>query len=255
MFRFNFSFHFQIIYSSLYEVVVDFTRDYDAIKQALYNVKHFDKTCLENLLQAASVSLMTNWGSQNQCQVHNFETILQAMWQNGRLFLVQVLVFTHCGLGLGSTSLPATIRKLKLRGSNPVKNSPSAMDEDTTSNENWIPFVSSCKLNFICIGSPLDTYFQQAIKVYQEFLDVSGQKGQLYITKPENDSDSLPTSAQWKYEIIQSLVNRLCEHNFKPFEATLKCGGYQRLEGPIIIWPSPMVRFIFSCGSANQCKF
>lgn len=59
-----------MVYSSLYEVVVDFTRDYDSIRQALYNIEHYDKTALENVLRAASSLLLTNWGTQNYSQVH-----------------------------------------------------------------------------------------------------------------------------------------------------------------------------------------
>lgn len=58
-----------MIYSSKYEVLVDFTRDYDTIRQALCNVEHFDKTCLENMLRSAGSSLMTSWGNQSYNQV------------------------------------------------------------------------------------------------------------------------------------------------------------------------------------------
>lgn len=66
----SFPFRRQIIYSSRCDVVVDFTRDYDVIRQALYSVEHYDKTCLGNALQTASSMIISNWGTQNYCQVN-----------------------------------------------------------------------------------------------------------------------------------------------------------------------------------------
>lgn len=63
---------FQLVYSSKYDVLVDFTRDYDAIRQALYNVEHYDKVCVESMLQAAGSMLLSSWGNQNYNQVSIF---------------------------------------------------------------------------------------------------------------------------------------------------------------------------------------
>lgn len=59
----------QINFSSSYDIVVDFTRDYDSIRQALLSVEHQDKTCLKNVLQGASSILLSNWGAQSYSQV------------------------------------------------------------------------------------------------------------------------------------------------------------------------------------------
>lgn len=60
---------FQLVYSSKYDVLVEFTRDYDAIRQALYNIEYYDKVCLESMLQTAASMLLSNWGTQNHNQV------------------------------------------------------------------------------------------------------------------------------------------------------------------------------------------
>uniref|UniRef100_A0A1B0BLK4 Integrator complex subunit 14 beta-barrel domain-containing protein n=1 Tax=Glossina palpalis gambiensis TaxID=67801 RepID=A0A1B0BLK4_9MUSC len=39
------------------------------------------------------------------------------------------------------------------------------------------------------------------------------------------------------YFTMFEMFEKLCESNFKPFEVTLKCGDYIRLECPILIWP------------------
>ncbi|XP_031617917.1 integrator complex subunit 14 [Contarinia nasturtii] len=234
-----------LVYSSKYDVLVDFTRDYDAIRQALYNVEHYDKLCLENMLRMAGSILLSSWGSQN----HN-----------------QIVVFTHCGVGLGVTSLQSTIANLTTQNaskaasassssssSNALSTNPQYLLNDV-SRESWIPFSSLSKLSFICLGSTVDPYFQNAIELYQQFLDVSGQKGKLFIAHIDSENDNkitkgtncnfpsqtYPTTAQWKSDIITHLIEELCETNYKPFEATLNGGDYHKLESPVIIWPAPM---------------
>lgn len=58
-----------MVFSTLYEILVDFTRDYDLIRAALTKIEHYDKTALENMLQTVKSILLTNWGSQNYSQV------------------------------------------------------------------------------------------------------------------------------------------------------------------------------------------
>lgn len=61
-----------MVYSSSYEVTVNFTRDYDTVRQALYNIEHYDKVCIESMLQAAGSLLLSNWGTQNYNQVNYY---------------------------------------------------------------------------------------------------------------------------------------------------------------------------------------
>ncbi|XP_055325567.1 integrator complex subunit 14-like [Sitodiplosis mosellana] len=226
-----------VVFSSKYDVLVDFTRDYDAIRQALFNVEHYDKVCLENMLRSAGAMLLSSWGSQN----YN-----------------QIVAFTHCGVGLGTTSLHSTISTLIAQ--NASKAAPTSSTnmpkpqflQNETSSESWIPFSGLSKLSFICLGSTAEPYFQTAIELYQQLLDVSGQKGQLFVAHVESeaskvikstyngDAAAFPTTSQWKNEIITRLIDEMCEINYKPFEAILNCGEYHKLESPIVIWPSPM---------------
>lgn len=142
----------------------------------------------------------------------------------------------------------------------------------------YSPNRNISKLSFMCIGTTFEPYFQSAIEVYQQFLDVSGQHGQLFVAHDESDAHKsnhngeqsnganngdigdnggatntngngvagvTPTSAQWKSETIPHLVGTMCEANYKPFEATLNCGDYHSLKATsILIWPSPMVGLI-----------
>lgn len=177
----------------------------------------------------------------------------------------KVLVFTHCGIGLGPTSVPQLIEDLKAKALLNAKSTPNqatsspqkSISSESSSNCDWIPFSNSSKLSFICLGHITDTYFQQALKIYQEFMDVSAQHGQLFVTASDAGDSSknlsknvfggdasaqLPSTAQWKSEIMPQLIDKMCETNYKRFEAVLKCGGYHKLEAAIIIWPSPKVK-------------
>lgn len=217
-----------MVFSTLYEIFVDFTRDYDSIRTSLTKIEHYDKTCLENMLQAVNNILLSNWGSQNYCQV---------------------LVFTDGGIGFGATSLPNTITNLKLKKATiHAQTSTAAGDLPAAP---WIPFSYPCKLSFVCIGNPADPYFQLALKLYQELLDVSGQKGCVYAPPKHQDADDAikkeePIDAvHHNVQAVTEMTTKMCLTNYKQFEATLKCGGYLKLESPIFIWPPPLVSNCF----------
>lgn len=175
------------------------------------------------------------------------------------------MVFTHCGVGLGTTSLQNTISTLIAQNASKVASASSSSSStnmlkpqfllNETPGESWIPFSGLSKLSFICLGSTAEPYFQTAIELYQQLMDVSGQKGQLFIAHIESESSKVtkntyngdtaafPTTKQWKNEIITRLIDDMCDVNYKPFEGILNCGEYHKLEAPIIIWPSPLVGF------------
>lgn len=88
-------------------------------------------------------------------------------------------------------------------------------------------------------------------------MDVSAQNGQLFVAGSDAVDSSkklikngfggeanaqLPTIVQWKVDIMPQLIDKMCEINYKRFEAVLKCGGYHKLEAAIIIWPPPKVK-------------
>lgn len=218
---------FKLVYSTLYEVLVDFTRDYDVIKQAIAKIEHYDKTSLENMLHAVKSMLLSSWGSQNQSHV---------------------LVFTDCGIGLGPTSIRATIDAFRNSGNRPSGDATTAAPPVMC-----LPFTFASKLSFVCIGLPGDAYFREAITLYQELLDVSGQNGELFTPEFQNDAplDSMrkpvkretATACLGGWEITRKLVSSMCETNYKPFEAILKCGGYSKLSCEVNVWPQPTVRF------------
>uniref|UniRef100_A0A1Y9HAP9 Integrator complex subunit 14 n=1 Tax=Anopheles farauti TaxID=69004 RepID=A0A1Y9HAP9_9DIPT len=246
-----------IIYSSLFEVVVDFTRDYEAIRQALHKIEHYDKTSLENVLVAVNNAFKAHWGSQNYCQI---------------------IFITDCGVGMGPSSLKNTIINIQTYKAACVTAAAAAAAAATVSeasktsgasggssaatvpqpsDNQWVGFSYPSKLSFMCLGSlATDSAFRCGTKLYQQLLDVSGQKGQLFIPRMKmkheeaaGDEASSPASTGDDGEDILRQLTRtssleafetMCDTNYRQFEATLRCGGYFRLEDPITVWPAPL---------------
>ena len=59
----------QVIFSSLWEIAVPFTRDYDSIKTAADNIQLYDKTCLESAFTSPLEVIQNMWGNNMSCQV------------------------------------------------------------------------------------------------------------------------------------------------------------------------------------------
>uniref|UniRef100_A0A8C9WBE8 Integrator complex subunit 14 n=1 Tax=Scleropages formosus TaxID=113540 RepID=A0A8C9WBE8_SCLFO len=64
-----------VAFSSLWELMVPFTRDYNTLQEALNNLEDYDKTCLEPALQGVSNIVQQEWGSTCPCQLQNSDTL------------------------------------------------------------------------------------------------------------------------------------------------------------------------------------
>lgn len=196
-------------YSTKCEILVDFTRDVEIIRQTLKKIEHNDKTNFEGALKMASESLSSNWGKQNHSQV---------------------LIFSDCGLGFGTSS----VRNITARF---LTNSGDPGEFD------WVDPLHNVKIHIICMGVLSDPYFSQSIAAYQKYLDVLRLKANLYMPKTKEELSEEHTSGKTSSELgrtaMAELVDRLCEQNYKQFEASLKCGGFSRLECKVMVWPAP----------------
>ncbi|KAH8238878.1 hypothetical protein KR038_005724 [Drosophila bunnanda] len=198
-------------YTTTAELKVDFTRDYDQIRQAVKKVEAVDKACLMSMLKA-SVSIMSTWGSQN---------------------ILQLVVFTDCGLGFGSTSVSGFLDAIA--------------SNDVDSDFAWLKTLANFNVNFICMGLHGDHYFTRGLAVFQQLLDKAGLKGQIFVTKPAKNTEAVEgnpnpnPNPSHKSELgrtaVFELIERLCETSYKSTEVTLKCGSYFRMEAPVLLWP------------------
>ncbi|CAB1331771.1 unnamed protein product, partial [Coregonus sp. 'balchen'] len=83
-----------VAFSSLWEQLVPFTRDYNILQEALSNLEDYDKTCLESALHGVSNVVQQEWG-------HACPT--------------QVVLVTDGSLGIGKGSLRHSLQTLKGR--------------------------------------------------------------------------------------------------------------------------------------------
>ncbi|EDV31059.1 uncharacterized protein Dana_GF15169 [Drosophila ananassae] len=200
-------------YTTTAELKVDFTRDYDQIRQAVKKVEPVDKACLLTMLKT-SVSIMATWG--------------------GAPNILQLVVFTDCGLGFGSTSISSFLDT-------------TLADKEEEPEFAWLTTLTNYNLNFICLGLHGDHYFTRGLAVYQQLLDKAGLKGQLFMPKPTKAADTTDgtsnpiSNSSHKSElgrtVVFELVERLCEASYKSTEVVLKCGSYFRMEAPVLLWP------------------
>lgn len=72
------------------------------------------------------------------------------------------------------------------------------------------------------------------MNLYQQLLDISKQKGQLFTMRSTDGKTSMERS-------VIKMFKAMCDANYKPFEAVLKIGSYMKLEAsPISLFPEPL---------------
>uniref|UniRef100_A0A8C5EPY0 Integrator complex subunit 14 n=1 Tax=Gouania willdenowi TaxID=441366 RepID=A0A8C5EPY0_GOUWI len=130
-------------FSSLWELLVPFTRDYNALQEALSTLEDYDKTCVESALQGVSNVVQQEWGSACPCQV--------------------VLV-TDGSLGIGKGSLRHSLQTLKHRGDD--KKFP-------------LPFPFPTKMFIMCVANAEELQTTDAMDNLEELLFLSGGDGQI----------------------------------------------------------------------------
>ncbi|XP_063990643.1 integrator complex subunit 14 [Diachasmimorpha longicaudata] len=127
-----------VVFSSTYEMICPFTRDYDMIRSRLQSIEERDKTCIETALHGVNTVVMSEWGNTTACQV---------------------ILITDGNPGVGPMSLGHSLNNLHLeRESNPFP----------------LPFPYPGKLNIICIAAPQDAGLKYGLPLYQRLVDLAG---------------------------------------------------------------------------------
>ncbi|TRY87127.1 hypothetical protein DNTS_008187 [Danionella cerebrum] len=133
-----------IAFSSLWELLVPFTRDYNTLQETLNNLEDYDKTCLEAALQGVSNVVQQEWGTSCPCQV---------------------VVVTDGALGIGRGSLRHSLQTAKLRGED--KRFP-------------LPFPFPSKLYIMCIANPEELQGSDDMENLEQLIHLNGGEGQIY---------------------------------------------------------------------------
>ena len=141
--KFKLEFTALVAFSSLWEIVVPFTRDYESLKQGCMSVDVYDKTCFENAFSGVVGHVIEEWGATVPCQV--------------------VLV-TDGSVGSGYGSL----KNLLEGGGDRSADQPCPL-----------PFPFPSKLHVVCIGTQPETAGNLAS--FQMLCDLNGEGGSVYV--------------------------------------------------------------------------
>lgn len=123
---------------------------------------------------------------------------------------------TDLGTGIGKTSLKNLI------------NGSGVAPHETLP----LPLALPSKFSVMCLGNPDLECFKYGMNLYQQLLDVSKQKGQLFVPRVSDK--------QLNERCIVKMFKQMCEVNYKPFEAVLNMGAYFKLESPVSLFPEPI---------------
>lgn len=125
---------------------------------------------------------------------------------------------TDAGTGIGKNSLKSLINGT---GMSPNETLP-------------LPLSLPSKISVLCLGnSEDDPGFKYGMNLYQQLLDISKQKGQLFVPRLSENKTINERS-------VVKMFKQMCEINYKPFEAVLNMGSYFKLESSVSLFPEPI---------------
>ncbi|XP_029430961.1 integrator complex subunit 14 isoform X2 [Rhinatrema bivittatum] len=133
-----------VVFSSLWELMVPFTRDYNTLQEALNNMDDYDKTCLESALLGVCTIVQQEWGAAIPCQV--------------------VLVTDGC-LGIGRGSLRQSLATLSQR---------------SDSSRFPLPFPFPSKLYVMCMANLEELQNSESLDCLERLIDLNNGEGQIF---------------------------------------------------------------------------
>ncbi|XP_063600703.1 integrator complex subunit 14-like [Penaeus indicus] len=127
-----------ISFSSVYKILMPFTRDFESIKNALNLVEEGDKTSIDVGLVGAAQHILEEWGNGTPCQI--------------------VLV-TDGNAGIGQHAMQKSLMSPHSRGAAQFP----------------LPFPFPAKLSIVCIANPSEPGFQTSKPLYQRLIELNGE--------------------------------------------------------------------------------
>ena len=131
-----------VIFSSLYEVKVKFTRDYEALKKACNNVTTYNKTVFETAFQAVEMLVMEEWGPYSP---------------------VELVLVTDGQTGVGEGSLKEVFKQ-----------------QQDKSTRFPVPFSFPCHFSIVCLSGPNHESRDNKAH-FDQLIEMNYRKGDLYV--------------------------------------------------------------------------
>ncbi len=133
-----------LAFSSLWEIVVPFTRDISALKGGCLNLDVYDKTCIENALRGVETLVMDEWG----CTAP-----------------INLILVTDGRVGTGKGSLKESLSQ-----------------NGTEEGKFPLPFSFPCNLSVVCVtDSIMDENLTENLSYYRQLIHVNRQIGDIYL--------------------------------------------------------------------------
>ncbi|XP_064619116.1 integrator complex subunit 14-like [Lineus longissimus] len=191
-----------VVFSSLWEQTVAFTRDIESVKTALTKVEEYDKTNVMSALAGVNSLVVDEWGASTPCQI--------------------ILVTDGC-TGYGAGSVQHGIQEFATFDSRVV-----GKDEHISLHRRTdfpLPFPFPSKIQIVCLANQNDPLLVTAIPQYQKLIDINGGGGEVYTVEGNLSLKS-----------VQQTFMKVAEDNFKAFHGQLHCG---QLECRVQLFPPP----------------
>lgn len=141
--KFKLEFSALLAFSSLWEIVVPFTRDYQSLKQGCVTVDVYDKTCYDNGFSGVVGHVLEEWGTSVPCQV---------------------ILVTDGRTGSGQGSLRDLLEGKR---------------RDDSEQPSPFPLPFPCKINVICIATANE--LGADLMLFQRLCDSAGAGGSVYV--------------------------------------------------------------------------
>ncbi|XP_077935321.1 integrator complex subunit 14 isoform X4 [Halichoerus grypus] len=216
-----------VVFSSLWELMVPFTRDYNTLQEALSNMDDYDKTCLESALVGVCNIVQQEWGGAIPCQEESeFEMsytlraqgwawihlgLLDEFWSEpGPNTVLKVVLVTDGCLGIGRGSL---------------RHSLATHSQRSESNRFPLPFPFPSKLYIMCMANLEELQSTDSLDCLERLIDLNNGEGQIFTI-----------DGPLCLKNVQSMFGKLIDLAYTPFHAVLKCG---HLTADVQVFPRP----------------
>jgi hypothetical protein len=204
-----------VIYSSLWEVRHDFTRNHELIKNGIYDLELYDKSNVVNAVRGLLSLKLDEWA------------------QDGPINIILVTDGQY-----------HPKKSYRTRDYSSNKQTDEEFD-DVHLKELKDQFDMPCKMQVVCLTSPRDPALKHSLKFYKKLISVVDNKTADCPVLTTTNMKQFKQSAIWlpdlstrdvSFESVESLFATLAEAHYKPYHTVISCGNLSSL---VLLSPKP----------------
>lgn len=211
-----------VVYSSLYEIKQQFTRDHECIKSSTYHLDTYDKSNVVNAIRGLTTMNLEEWAQEGPIHV--------ILITDGQLYNTDVLKDDKPDMKQDVDYEFRDIPLKELEGS----------------------FNFDCKIQIVCLTSPRDPALNLSLPFFKKLVNLVDNRttGDCPVLTTSSNMRNLRRSAIWlpesstseiSKEEVESLFTNIAELNYKPHNVTLSCG---HLSSVVMLSPRPSDRLV-----------